>query len=131
MEQVVQQLLTELIKVAALVVGGFAVAALHKFRLKVGLQADAEQDAKVRAAVQNSILATEEGLRAEAKRLTGSAGDQKMADAVTKVMDKMPGLTVGEASTLVHEELPKVRALEAPAVFPVPVGTVATAPPTS
>ena len=133
MDDIIQQVLTALLTLLASVVGGFAIAWLNKLRQKIGLQADAEQDAKVRAAVQNAILSTDERLRAEAKKRIAPVTNQveaKMAETVTTVLDRIPGVTREEAVMLVNEELPKVRAAIAPAAatFLGQVGTAAATP---
>jgi hypothetical protein len=133
MENIIQQVLQATLALVATVVGGYVVAWLNKLRQKVGLQADAEQDHKVRAAVQNAILSTEERLRAETmKRIEPVVGraEAKMTETVTKVLDAVPGVTREEAVTLVNEELPKVRAAVAPATsaFLGQVGAAAASP---
>jgi hypothetical protein len=136
MDEIIQQVLTAVLTALATVIGGFVIAWLNKLRQRVGLQADAEQDAKVRAAVQNAILSTEERLRAEAlKRVAplASRSEAKMAETMTKVLAAIPGVTAGEAARLINEELPKVRAAVAPAAagFLGQVGTAAAPLPQS
>lgn len=134
MDELLQQVFTALLTALTTVIGGFVIAWLNKLRQKVGLQADAEQDAKVRAAVQNAILSTEERVRAETiKHLEPVAGRAaaKLAETVTKVLDTVPGVSQDEAVRLVNEELPKVRAAVAPAAasFLSQVGTAAAPSP--
>ena len=133
MESVIQDVLTALLTALATVIGGFIIALLNKLRKKYGLQANAEQDAQIRAAVQNAILATEERARAEVKRLVepaATAAAVKLASTTRAVVNASPGVSEAEAERLVTEELPKVRAALAPAAadFLRQVGTAAAAP---
>lgn len=132
MDEIIQEVIKALFTLLATAIGGVTIALLNKLRKKYGLQADAEQDAKVRAAVQNAILATEERVRAEAiRRLqpTSNVIEAKMASTVTQVLDAVPGVSHEEATRLVNEELPKVRA--ATATFMGQVGQAAVPLPAS
>lgn len=127
MDDIIKTVLLAILIPIAGAVGALAVAVLNKFRQKVGLQVDAEQDAKLRAGVQNAILSTEEVFRARIKKGVAplvATAEAKLAATIGKVL-ALPGTkTHEEAVTLTNEELPKVRAQLAPsnAAFLVAAG---------
>ncbi len=77
----------------------------------LGLKADAETQAKIEAAARAGIAAAEE----KARQFANAGVDRllpadKLNEAVATVLEKVPGITVHEASAVIHEQLPAVRA---------------------
>lgn len=86
-------------------------AILIKVLKRIGLSVSAEQQAKLEKLAQDAILATEEYASARIKaQLVKLLPAEKLTKAVELLMDKVPGITPQEATLLVQQELPKLRA---------------------
>ncbi len=106
-------LLPELAKLLVGVIGALLVPLLIQQMRKLGLQVSAEQDAKLRAVAQSAIRGAEEQAAAVAKQSAGGIvlkGSEKLERAVSTVLERVPGVSEGEAKRIVHEELPRVGA---------------------
>ena len=86
-----------------------AVRAIMWVASRFGLQLDAINEARVKAAVQDIILGVEEEVEARAKvEAVVNKGYEKLELAVGRVVNAVPGITDEEAEQLVKQELPKV-----------------------
>lgn len=78
---------------------------------KFNLQISAETDAKIRMAAQAAIRGAEEyGKKAIRNSGAVQSGQIKLEQATAALVDAIPGIDPGEASVIIHQELPRVRA---------------------
>ncbi len=106
--------LVEVVKVvgaiAAPVLATLVTALLVKTLKKIGLEVDAEQQAKTEHLVRRAILRAEEwaATRVKAKYGTTTA-EMKLQRAMQDVLEHVPGLTPPEAAALIHAKLPELQ----------------------
>ena len=114
MDALLDELLKAVFVAVSGVVGTLLVALVAKLLQRIGLAVSAEQQAKLEKLAQDAVLATEEWARAKAKaELQKVLPEEKLTQAVTQLLAKVPGITQDEAVALVNQELPKLRAASA------------------
>jgi hypothetical protein len=84
--------------------GGYVIAVLRAQLAKVGIELTGAQEAVIREQVQRILRRVE-----EEARTTPKTGPEKLEQASIAVAETT-GLSLREATQLIHEELPHVRA---------------------
>lgn len=110
MDTIVTELIKLLFAVATAVAVPLALKFVYLWLQKMGLSLDAEKRAKVEKLAQDAILAAEEWALAKLKIGDKVISADKLDAAVAHLMGHVPGITIAEATALVNQELPKMRA---------------------
>ena len=100
------------IAVLAPIVAGLVVALLVKWLKKVGLDLDAEKQAKAEYWVRQGILSAEEWAASRLKQGLADTPDAESAVKLQHAIDvavENTDLNVVQAETLVHAQLPQVK----------------------
>lgn len=105
-------LTTEVVKlvfaIVAPVLATLVTALLVRLFKKVGLQLDAERQAKLEKITHDAILRAEEVAATRLRAQLPVTAKDKLETAIADILDRVPGVTADEAAALVHQQLPRV-----------------------
>jgi hypothetical protein len=90
---------------------GQAIVIAQRFMKRLGLQADAERDAKLKATAESAVLEVEERVESAIKSGLTPAVEKsamKLEQATAIIVNKVPGVSDDEAESLAHEAVARV-----------------------
>jgi hypothetical protein len=109
MEDALNQVVKALVEALGLAILALVTELIRRMVKRIGLTISAQQMTKIEEAAKRAILSVEE--RAEAAAANGLARwspDNKLQDAISKLLELFPGMTAEEASDHIHAALPTV-----------------------
>lgn len=106
----VNQILVAVMAAATPVLVGLVMALLIKLLQRLHLSISAEQQAKLEALVRRAILKVEEVMAARIKKGLPVTSADKLESAIAEVTGQAPSLSRSEAASLIHAQLPLMRA---------------------
>lgn len=104
-----QTLLEVVLPSLATVIAGLVIGLLSRYLKKVKIELTAEQEARLRAIVEDAVKATEEVARRQATAGTVMSSRDKDSMTATAVLNAMPDLPAGQLRTAIDAALPEVR----------------------
>ena len=96
--------------VLATAIASLLVGILAQYLRKIGIQLDADQQAKLEYFVRQAVLRVEEWARAQQKAGKAVTSDEKLVAAQNEVLARFPGLDPVTVTRQIQAALPVVRA---------------------
>jgi hypothetical protein len=105
---------TELVRTALTILAPILVAALTTAAIQVarkfGLEVGAQQQAKIEHYARQAVLEAEEWAAQRIRANLPTTPMEKFERALRGMLQKVPGVTAGEATAIIHAVLPQVGA---------------------
>lgn len=109
MDELQKEIIQTVVAIAAPVIASLVAGILVKVFQKFGLDVSAEKHAKLEKIALDAILRAEEWAASKVRTAPGSiTAANKLEQAVTDIVDKVPGVTRDEAADLVHANIAKL-----------------------